>query len=222
VGGPTANMYGFECALKLKQGSCKKKRCIHPEICTHLKIDHTRQLRLLTKLRHLPGVKKVFVASGLRYDLILADQISGAAYLKNLVQEHVSGQLKVAPEHTEKQVLQLMGKPGPDSLLTFKAEFDRLSRAAGKPQFLTYYFIAAYPGCTEADMLRLKHFTSQYLQMNPEQVQIFMPAPGTYASVMYYTEMDPFSGRQIYVVKDLARKQRQKQILIEKRSKKSR
>ncbi|MCI0512434.1 YgiQ family radical SAM protein [candidate division KSB1 bacterium] len=222
VGGPTANMYGFECALKLKRGSCLKKRCIHPEICGHLIIDHSRQLQLLRKLRQLPGVKKVFVASGLRYDLILADSKAGAAYLKNLVQEHVSGQLKIAPEHTEKQVLQLMGKPGPDSLLTFKAEFDRLSRAAGKSQFLTYYFIAAYPGCTDADMLRLKQFTRQRLQINPEQVQIFVPAPCTYASVMYYTEMDPFTGRKIYVVKDNGRKQRQKQILIEKRSKKSR
>ena len=130
------------------------------------------------------GVKKVFVASGLRYDMILSDALCGEDYLREIVAHHVSGQLKVAPEHTENNVLDLMGKPRPDSLLKFKDRFDRLSHAAGKPQFLTYYIIAAHPGCTAQDMVRLKSFTTEKLRVNPEQVQIFTPTPSTYASLM--------------------------------------
>lgn len=215
VGGPTANMYGFECARKLKKGVCADKRCLCPEICPALKIDHSPQMDLLEKLRRLPGVKKVFVASGIRYDMVLADKKFGRAYLQQVVDHHVSGQMKVAPEHTEDHVLRRMGKPGRQALLQFKEMFDQLNRQSGKPQFLTYYLIAAYPGCTENDMRNVKAFASQKLHIHPEQVQIFTPTPSTYSSLMYYTGKDPFTGETLFVEKDIARKERQKAAVVD-------
>jgi len=216
VGGPTANMYGFECARKLKLGSCPDKRCLFPRICPSLKINHQAQIRLLKKLRKIPEIRKVFVASGVRYDLLLEDKKSGFPYLQELAAHHISGQMKVAPEHSEESVLQKMGKPGKAILIQFKKMFDRATRAARKDQYLTYYLIAAHPGCNEADMRRLKDFTSSELQINPEQVQLFIPAPSTYSSVMYYTEMDPFTGKKTFVEKNPLRREQQKQILVEK------
>jgi uncharacterized radical SAM protein YgiQ len=216
VGGPTANMYGFECDKKLKNGACPDRHCLFPDICPLLEVDHHPQLELLRQVRQLQGVKKVFVASGLRYDMILGDALCGQAYLQEIVEHHVSGQLKVAPEHTEKDVLDLMGKPGRAPLLKFKDQFDRLSHAVGKPQFLTYYIIAAHPGCSAQDMLRLKRFAREKLHVNPEQVQIFTPTPSTYASLMYYTELDPFTRRPIFVEKDPPRKEHQKDIVTRK------
>jgi uncharacterized radical SAM protein YgiQ len=217
VGGPTANMYGFECGIKLKQGACADKRCIYPMVCPALKPDHQAQIELLRKLRSISGVKKVFIGSGLRYDLILADEKHGHAYMKELTKHHVSGQLKVAPEHVEEKVLDKMGKPGTDALLEFKRQFDELSRAAGKRQYLTYYLIAAHPGCSEADMRKLKAFASRKLHISPEQVQIFTPLPSTYSALMYYTEMDPFTMKPLFVEKEMGKKERQKRIVIEKR-----
>jgi uncharacterized radical SAM protein YgiQ len=216
LGGPTANMYGFECAKKLETGSCPAKRCLTPDICPVLKIDHQPQLALLKQVQRIPGVKKVFVASGIRYDMVLGDLHCGRQYLKEVITHHVSGQMKVAPEHSEDQVLHLMGKPGKTSLLKFKEMFDQITQAAGKEQYLTYYLIAAHPGCSEQDMQRLKELTSQKLKVNPEQVQIFTPTPSTYSSVMYYTGLDPFTRQPIFVEKDLRRKERQKNILIRK------
>ncbi len=216
LGGPTANMYGYECRKKLTVGSCSQKRCLYPTVCPALKVDHRPQLDLLQEIRRLKGVRKVFIASGIRYDLLLADNVHGDEYLHEVAEHHVSGQMKVAPEHTEQVVLDRMGKPGAESLLRFKEKFDRLSREAGKKQFLTYYMIAAYPGCTEQEMLRLKRFATQKLQVNPEQVQIFTPTPSTYASLMYWTEIDPFTGKPIFVEKDARRKERQKDIVTQK------
>ncbi len=201
VGGPTANMYGFECQKKLLKGCCEDKRCLHPDVCPVLKIDHSQQTSLLQKIRKIKGVKKVFVASGIRYDMLLKDTKSGQEYLEEVVNHHVSGQLKVAPEHTDTTVLNRMGKPGSASLLEFKHRFDEASKKAGKPQFLTYYFIAAYPGCSEREMYSLRQFTSQKLHIHPEQVQVFTPLPSTYASLMYYTEQDPFTGETLFVEK---------------------
>jgi uncharacterized radical SAM protein YgiQ len=164
----------------------------------------------------LKGVKKVFVASGIRYDMIGCDRQHGMDYLREIVQHHVSGQLKVAPEHTEEHVLEKMGKPGKEALLRFKEKFDSLSAEVGKPQFLTYYIIAAHPGCSELDMARLKHFTSQKLQVNPEQVQIFTPTPSTYSSLMYYTELDSLTREPLFVEKDPRRKEQQKDIVTRK------
>lgn len=216
VGGPTANMYGFECARKLKLGSCPDQRCLFPRICPSLKVSHQAQIRLLKKLRKIPEIRKVFVASGVRYDMLLEDKKSGFPYLQELAAHHISGQMKVAPEHSEDSVLQKMGKPGRAILIQFKKMFDRATRAARKDQYLTYYLIAAHPGCSEADMRRLKDFTSTELQINPEQVQLFIPAPATYSSVMYYTEMDPFTGKKLFVEKNPLRREQQKQILVEK------
>jgi uncharacterized radical SAM protein YgiQ len=216
VGGPTANMYGFECQKKLKNGNCSNKRCIYPEICSNMRVDHNPQIQLLRSLRKVPGVKKVFVASGIRYDLVLEDKKYGLKYLKDITEHHVSGQMKIAPEHTEDKVLQLMGKPDKRSLIKFNELFYNFSKSKGKNQFLTYYLIAAHPGCTEIDMKRLKEFASQRLKINPEQVQIFIPLPSTYSALMYYTERDPFTGNKIFVEKDLKRKESQKLIITEK------
>jgi uncharacterized radical SAM protein YgiQ len=216
MGGPTANMYGFECEKKLNHGSCTKKRCLYPDVCPLLEVDHGPQLELLKEIRRIEGVKKVFVASGIRYDMLLSDQKCGPQYLQEVVEHHTSGQMKVAPEHTQDGVLKHMGKPGTQSLLEFKDMFDRNTRAAGKKQFLTYYLIAAHPGCSEEDMQDLKHFTTRKLKLNPEQVQIFTPTPSTYSSLMYYTEMDPFTREPIFVEKEPHKKERQKDIVVKK------
>jgi uncharacterized radical SAM protein YgiQ len=160
----------------------------------------------------------VFIGSGIRHDLVLADEERGEQYLHQVVHHHTSGQMKIAPEHTEPRVLQMMGKPGAKSvLLRFRDLFHKLTREAGKKQFLTYYLIAAHPGCTEQDMKALKRFASRRLRINPEQVQIFTPTPSTYSSMMYYTETDSFTGEELFVEKSVAKKERQKEIVTSKR-----
>jgi len=210
---PTANMYGFECPKKRQEGACPDRHCLTPEICPMLPVDHDQHLNLLRRVRSLPGVKKVFVASGLRYDLMLDDEEGGDRYLRELVANHVSGQLKVAPEHSQDRVLKAMGKPGTKSLVEFRKRFMQATEEAGLPQFLTYYLIAAHPGCTERDMADLRKFATQELKVRPEQVQIFTPTPSTYASLMYYTEMDPFTGQRLFVEKNPVRKRRQKDLV---------
>jgi uncharacterized radical SAM protein YgiQ len=216
VGGPTANMYGFECKKKIQQGTCRDKRCLYPRVCPSMEADHRPQIELLRNIRSIKGIKKVFVASGIRYDLLLSDRKYGELYLQEIVEHHVSGQIKVAPEHTEDSVLKRMGKPGTALLLQFKELFDRMTRSVGLEQFLTYYLIAAHPGCTYDDMEKLKRFTSKMLKMNPRQVQIFCPAPSTYSSLMYYTEIEPFTGKSLFVEKNPQNKDRQKSIVVKK------
>jgi uncharacterized radical SAM protein YgiQ len=213
VGGGTANMYGLTCPRRQKLGSCKSKRCLYPGVCSVLKVDHNRQINLLCQLRKIQNVKKVFVASGIRYDLLLADKKNCLNYMEELVRHHISGQLKVAPEHASDNVLRLMGKTEIKNLLAFRNMFEKLNTGAAKKQFLTYYFIAAHPGCTEEDMHSLKSFTSRELKINPQQVQIFTPTPSTYSSLMYWTGIDPFTGRKIFVEKDKNKKQKQKDIV---------
>lgn len=219
VGGPTANMYGIECQKKLKSGSCPDKRCLYPRFCQNLKINHKKQMEILKKIRRIEGVKKVFVASGIRYDMLLADQKYGEKYLGELIKYHISGQLKIAPEHTENDVLEKMGKPDQGYLKRFRDKFFQINKEQKKKQFLTYYLIAAHPGCREEDMYRLKEYTSKELKLNPEQVQVFTPTPSTYSTLMYYTEIDPFTGKAIYVEKNLKKKGKQKEIVVEKKSK---
>jgi len=219
VGGPTANMYGFECKKKLTSGVCNDRRCLYPKICRSMPINHRPQVELLQHLRTIPGVKKVFVASGIRHDMVLADLENGNEYLRQIATYHVSGQLKLAPEHSEEHVLDKMGKPGVADLVEFKKRFDQLSHEVHKKQFLTYYLIAAHPGCTERDMQRLKDFTSRQLHISPEQVQIFTPSPSTYSSLMYYTGMNPFSLKSIFVERTTAGRQRQKNLIAEKHEK---
>lgn len=213
LGGPTANMYGFECEKKLKEGPCKKKRCLHPEICQNLKIDHSRQIKLLKRIMNLPGVKKVFIASGVRHDMVLSDKNNGMTYLKQLVENHVSGQMKIAPEHVEDRVLSLMGKPKQKALRRFKELFTEFNRAAGKKQFLTYYFIAAHPGCEVKDMESLRNFARKELRMKPEQIQIFTPTPSTISTLIYHTGIDPYTGKEVFVERDINRKRIQKNVM---------
>ncbi|MCP4682734.1 MAG: radical SAM protein, partial [Desulfobacterales bacterium] len=210
VGGPTANMYGFECKKKRSKGSCHDKRCLYPDICPSLMVDHGKYLQLLKKIRSMDGIKNVFIASGLRHDLVLSDKKHSKLFLKEVVNHHVSGQLKLAPEHSEKKILDLMGKPGPESLLAFKDLFYRLTTSAGKKQFLTYYLIAAHPGCRITDMQKLASFAVRDLKIRPKQVQIFTPTPSTYATLMYYTETDPFTGKPLFVEKNFRKKTEQK------------
>ncbi|MBI5779686.1 MAG: YgiQ family radical SAM protein [Planctomycetes bacterium] len=224
VGGPTANMYAIECAKKLKIGACVAaaesrlfrdggKRCLYPNICKNLKIDHSRQIELLRGLRQIPGVKKVFIGSGIRHDMVMEDAKYGLKYLAEVVEHHTSGQLKIAPEHTEDNVLKHMGKPNRDYLKRFKDEFYRLNKQFGKRQFLTYYLIAAHPGCSYQDMLELRKYTRQELKITPEQAQVFTPLPSTYSALMYYTGINPFADEKIFVEKDIANKQRQKEVI---------
>jgi uncharacterized radical SAM protein YgiQ len=216
VGGPTANMYGFECAKKLRRGACPDRRCLFPAVCESLRPDHGRQLALLKKLRRIIGVKQAVVASGIRPDLLLADRKHGIPYLREVVRHHTSGQMKTAPEHSEERILKCMGKPGPETLLPFRDLFRRLTAEAGKEQFLTYYLIAAHPGCTEADMEALRRFASRELAIHPEQVQLFTPTPSTISTLMYHTERDPFCGKRLFVEKTAAGRERQKKILVAK------
>ncbi len=217
LGGPTANMYGYECDKKLKLGTCDHQRCVDSRhLCSAMKPNHSRVINMMRRVRALPGIRKAFVASGVRYDLITEDKRDGYSYLRELVKHHISGQMKVAPEHTQQHVLDLMGKPGKQTLIDFKKLYDRLNQEMDKKQFLTYYLIAAHPGCTEKDMHSLKHFTTHELKMNPEQAQVFTPTPGTYSSVMYYTEMDPVTRKKIFVEKDMRRKEIQKEIVVKK------
>jgi uncharacterized radical SAM protein YgiQ len=222
VGGPTANMYQVECKKKLKFGACQDRRCLYPQKCPALKIDHSKQIDLLKRLKGIDKIKKIFIASGIRYDMILDDKKCGQMYMEEIIKDHVSGQMKIAPEHTEDKVLSLMGKQGKAPLKEFKEKFYQINKKLGKKQFLTYYLIAAHPGCNEKDMLDLKRFASAELRVNPEQVQIFTPTPSTYSTLMYYTEMDPFTGKKLFVEKDNGKKQKQKDILIPRENNKRR
>jgi len=216
VGGPTANMYGFECPRKINQGACPDKACLFPRTCKHLPVNHRPQLELLRALRRLPGVRRVFVGSGLRYDLVLADQQSGADYLENLLRHHVSGQLKIAPEHSEKEVLDLMGKPAAGQLKAFLALYRSMNKKIPQPTFLTYYLMAAYPGCSSRHMQNLRTFAQRHFGHLPQQVQVFTPTPATLATLMYHTQTDPVSGRKLFVEKNPQQKQRQKDIITRK------
>ena len=217
VGGPTANMYATGCDKMQTHGICLKKDCIFPTTCKNLNNNHRPQIELLRKLRKIEGVKKVFVASGIRYDMIIDDKEFGDEYLQELIEHHVSGQLKIAPEHTEDKVLGLMRKPGMRYLTEFKKRFDKINAKQKKNQFLTYYLIAAHPGCTLEDEITMKQYVSRELHIHPEQVQIFTPTPSTYSTLMYYTELNPWTGEKLFVEKSIGGKERQKKLITNKR-----
>jgi uncharacterized radical SAM protein YgiQ len=219
VGGPTANMYGMGCRRPDSRGPCKNKRCLGPSPCRHLDVRHDRQTDLLRRLRRLPDVRKIFIGSGIRHDLILHDARSGREYLEEIIRYHVSGQLKIAPEHSEEHVLTLMGKPDAAATEKFVDLFQRTCKAEGVERFLTCYLMAAFPGCTLDDMRRLKQFARRVFRFTPEQVQIFTPGPATRGALMYHTEKGP-DGKAIFVEKNAGNKERQKQVLVEKPPKK--
>ena len=218
LGGPTANMYGIECDRKRINGACRDRSCLFPEPCSRLPVHHGRQIALLKAMRGLPGIRKVFVGSGIRYDLILRDRAAGARYLEEILRHHVSGQIKIAPEHVQAPVLALMGKPGRRCLEDFIALFDRLNRKCPQKAFLTYYLMAAHPGCTIEDMEKLREFAVRKLRLLPEQIQIFTPSPSTFTTLMHHTGRDPFSGREIFVEKTAAGKEKQKAVLQKRRA----
>jgi len=213
VGGPTANMYGSECRKKKDKGRCENKRCLYPETCESMPVNHKFLNSMLSRIRKMDGIKRVFTASGIRYDMIVKDTKFGPQYLENLVRFYVSGQMKIAPEHTDQKILDLMGKPSAGVLKKFVDSFYKETKKHGKKQFLTYYLIAAHPGCEMSDMENLKKFTSKELKINPEQVQIFTPLPSTYSALMYYTGKNPFNGKDIYVEYKPSERTRQKDIL---------
>lgn len=214
VGGPTANMYGIECTKKCTSGACKDKKCLYPRPCMSLRIDHSSQIELLRRIMSIPGVKKVFVNSGIRYDMIEFDKAHGMEYLEELVVNHISGQMKIAPEHISRNVLANMGKPGPNVLLDFKDHFDKMNRDHGKNQFLTYYFMAAHPGCTYRDMTELSYFVREELHTNPEQIQIFTPTPSTVSTMMYYTGRDYLGMNRVFCEQNPVKKQKQKNAVL--------
>ena len=214
IGGPTANMYGLTCGRWTTQGACPDRHCLTPAPCQRLVNGHKRQVRLLEKLRELPNIKKVFIGSGIRHDLVVHDGKYGPAYLKAVVGHHVSGQMKVAPEHSQTHILKLMGKPEAGVLTRFAVDFQRLNRELDKDQYLTCYFIAAYPGCTLADMMALKRFAREVLGFKPQQVQIFTPSPSTVATLMYYTEQSFPEAVPLFVEKNLEKKEAQKKTLL--------
>ncbi|MDR1404791.1 MAG: YgiQ family radical SAM protein [Candidatus Methanoplasma sp.] len=220
VGGPTANMFGIECSKKALKGACKDRKCLYPAPCPHLPIDHSRQISLLKKISEIPGVRKVMVTSGIRYDMVMADR-RGRDYVDRIVGSHISGQLKLAPEHSVPHVLDLMCKPGADILIEFKRMFDDSNRMQGKSQFLTYYFMAAHPGCYQEDMEELSRFVRRELKTNPEQVQIFTPTPSTVSTMMYHTRRDYSNSRNLKSEHSMQMKQQQKDTLLGQKAKRN-
>jgi uncharacterized radical SAM protein YgiQ len=185
LGGPTANMYRLACKDKAIETACRKLSCVYPSICPNLNTDHSSLIKLYRRARGLKGIKKIFIASGLRYDLA----VESPEYVKELVTHHVGGYLKIAPEHTEKNVLSRMMKPGMGSYDRFKAMFDQYSKEAGKEQYLIPYFIAAHPGTTDYDMLELALWLKRN-NFRADQVQAFLPSPMSIATAMYHSGKD--------------------------------
>ena len=199
VGGPTANFRHPSCAKQLKYGVCKDRQCLFPKPCPNIDADHSDYVALLRKLRALPGVKKVFIRSGIRYDYLLADKKQ--EFLDELCRYHISGLLKVAPEHIAPQVLAKMGKPGKDVYLKFMRAFTQKNNEIGLPQYLVPYFISSHPGCTLNNAIELAEFLRD-IKHQPEQVQDFIPTPGSAATAMYYSGVDPESGQSVFVARN--------------------
>ena len=210
VGGPTANFRHLACDKQAVFGACKGRTCAAPEPCENLNTNHDDYIALLRKLRKLKGVKKVFVRSGLRYDYVLAD--NNKAFVKELCEHHVSGQLKVAPEHVSKRVTTMMGKAGKEEFLTFKKWFEEANHELGKKQYLVPYFMSSHPGCTLEDAIELAEFLRDQ-HMYPEQVQDFIPTPGSLSTCMYYTGINPLDGKPVYVAKKGRDKAKQRALM---------
>lgn len=212
LGGPTANMYGIECAKKRSAGRCPDRRCLGDRPCPRLPIDHSSQIGLLRAVSAVPGIKRVFVNSGIRHDMIVHDRANGRRYLSELVDGHVSGQMKIAPEHVSDEVLKLMGKPGCRVLDEFREMFRECAEESGRDLYLTYYFMAAHPGCTDDDMRRLSGYCSGELHIVPEQVQVFTPTPSTLSTAMFVSGTD-LNGKAVRVERSIQKRQRQKEIV---------
>jgi len=210
VGGPTANFRVPACAKQAEHGACVDKQCLAPEMCKQIKPDHSEFRELLSKLRKVQGVKKVFIRSGIRFDYLMADPDEG--FFRDLVNNHISGQLKVAPEHIDNRVLAAMGKPKHEVYERFAERYKALNIEAGKTQYLVPYFISGHPGSDLAAAIRMaEYLRDEHIQ--PQQVQDFYPTPGTLSTCMYHTGIDPRTGKPIYVPREAGEKGMQRALL---------
>ena len=210
VGGPSANFRHPSCKDQLKRGMCRNKNCLAPYPCKNLDPDHSEYVELLRRLRAIPGVKKVFVRSGIRYDYLLEDK--GSPFLSELVKYHISGQLKVAPEHCVAGVLDYMGKPHFDVFEKFWDKYRSVNEKNGREQYLVPYLMSSHPGCTLEDAVQLAEFLHS-TGHKPEQVQDFYPTPGTISTAMYYTGLDPYTMQEVYIPRDPKEKEMQRALL---------
>lgn len=210
VGGPTANFRRPSCEKQLSMGVCRERQCLFPKPCKNLTVDHSDYLELLRKLRSIPGVKKVFIRSGIRFDYLMAD--ADDAFFRELVEHHVSGQLKVAPEHISDAVLSKMGKPSNDVYEKFVRKYHMMNEQIGKKQFLVPYLMSSHPGSTLGEAIKLAEYLRDLGYM-PEQVQDFYPTPSTVSTVMYYTGIDPVSGKKVYVCRNPHEKAMQRALI---------
>ena len=199
VGGPTADFRHPSCKKQLTKGVCKDRQCLFPSPCKNLNVDHKDYLQLLRKVRNLPKVKKVFVRSGIRFDYLMADP--DKTFLNELVKYHVSGQLRVAPEHVSDEVLKYMGKPKHAVYEGFLKEYEKANARTGKQQYAVPYFMSSHPGCTMKEAVKLAEYVRD-LGFTPEQVQDFYPTPSTLSTCMYYTGIHPLTGEKVYVPKN--------------------
>lgn len=210
VGGPTANFRHPSCQKQMTKGVCKNRQCLFPKPCPNLEVDHSDYLALLRKLRALTGVKKVFIRSGIRFDYLMADPDD--TFFRELVEHHVSGQLKVAPEHISDQVLQYLGKPRKEVYEKFVKKYTKLNEQLGKKQFLVPYLMSSHPGSTLKEAIELAEYLRDLGYM-PEQVQDFYPTPSTVSTVMYYTGIDPRDGREVFVCRNPHEKAMQRALI---------
>ena len=211
VGGPTANFRRTSCDRQLQSGTCRGKGCLTPVPCGNLIADHSDYLQLLREIRALPGVKKVFVRSGLRFDYLLLDP-RGGEFLRELCEHHISGQLKIAPEHITDRVTHIMGKSDRKTYLEFVRRFKRMNERLGKKQYLVPYFMSSHPGATLQDAVELAEFLHE-MGYHPRQVQDFIPTPGTLSTCMYYTGLHPLTGERVYTAKSYRDKRRQRALM---------
>ena len=211
VGGPTANFRGPACKKQLDHGACKHKQCLTPSPCKAMHVDHQEYLQLLRKVRSIPGVKKAFIRSGIRYDYVMADK-NNSEFFKELVEHHVSGQLKVAPEHISKDVLAYMGKPSGKIFDEFCDKFYKINEQLGKKQYIIPYLMSSHPGSTLKDAIQLAEYLRD-IHYQPEQVQDFYPTPGTLSTTMFYTGLDPRTMKPVYVPKTKREKAMQRALL---------
>ena len=210
VGGPTANFMQPACKKQLKAGACKDRQCLFPEKCPNLIVDHKRYLRVLRKLRNIPKVKKVFIRSGLRYDYLIYDK--DESFFNELCKYHISGQLRIAPEHVSDRVLEKMGKPKKEVYDRFVKKFDEINRKGGLDQYCIPYLMSSHPGSDLKAAVELAEYLRDTGHM-PEQVQDFYPTPGTMSTCMYYTEIDPRTGKKVYVPKNPHEKAMQRALM---------
>jgi uncharacterized radical SAM protein YgiQ len=215
VGGPTANMYGNYCSVQQTLGACKNRDCLLPDPCPALRQHLDAQLEMLRRVRAVPGVKKAFIASGIRHDMLIDEKTAGEQgdkYIENLAAHHTSGHLKVAPEHLSDSVLSKMRKPGLHKYEEFKKRFIEASKRVGREQYLVAYFVSSHPGCTMDEQIRL----AEYFKKNnwsPEQVQDFIPTPMTPATAMFYSGHDPETLEYVYTPTTMREKRRQRALM---------